>query len=427
MLYNITPEPSSSGTKGSTVPTGSTGITVPPTGSIGTYALPPKIALRASNGKYCNYNKNGNKEMACDSNEIGRLEQFTVENLGEGKYAFKSSEGKYCMNHNGQGENNKMYCSSESIGSWEKFIVEYIGNNQIALKGNTGKYCKVIENDNKMYCTSDSIGITEKFTVETLIEGTTIPFVLPSIIALKGWSGKYCNYNFFTREMACRSNEIGRWEKFSVENLGEGKYAFKSSEGKYCLEHQGENNKMSCRSNEIGPWEKFSVEYIGNNQIALKGHTGKYCLEHQGENNQMSCRSNEIGPWEKFTFETLSFVLPPKIALKGSNGKYCNYNKNGNKEMACDSNEIGKLEEFTVEYIGNNQIKLKYCMKNEMSCTIDSHEQFTVEYIGNNQIALKGQSGKYCKVGGNDNKMYCTSDSIGPWEKFIVIKVNYLN
>ena len=53
---------------------------------------------------------------------------------------------------------------------------------------------------------------------------------------------------------------------------------------------------------------------------------------------------------------------------------------------------------------------------NKMYCnsySIGQWEKFIVEYIGNNQIALKSNYGKYCKVGENDNKMYCTSDTIG--------------
>jgi len=81
-------------------------------------------------------------------------------------------------------------------------------------------------------------------------------------------------------KVLCNRNEVDKWEKFSVEDAGDGKVALRGGRGgKYCADDDVEG--LVCNRNDLGPWERFSVEDAGNGKIALKGGRGKYCAEEK--------------------------------------------------------------------------------------------------------------------------------------------------
>jgi len=81
-------------------------------------------------------------------------------------------------------------------------------------------------------------------------------------------------------KVLCNRNKVDKWEKFSVEDAGDGKVALRGGRGgKYCADDDVEG--LVCNRNDLGPWERFSVEDAGNGKIALKGGRGKYCAEEK--------------------------------------------------------------------------------------------------------------------------------------------------
>jgi len=119
-----------------------------------------------------------------------------------------------------------------------------------------------------------------------------------AVFALKGGrDGKYCADE--STQVVCNRDELKSWEKFLVEDAGDGKIALKGGrDGKYCAD---ESTKVVCNRDELKSWEKFLVEDAGDGKIALKGgRDGKYCAD---ESTKVVCNRDELKSWEKFLVE----------------------------------------------------------------------------------------------------------------------------
>jgi len=123
------------------------------------------------------------------------------------------------------------------------------------------------------------------------------------VFALKGGRGKkYCadddeekvlgRVKRVEGKVLCNRNKVDTWEKFSVEDAGDGKIALRGGRGgKYCAD---DVEGVVCNRNTLGDWEKFSVEDAGDGTIALKGgRSGKYCADEK-DKNAVVCDRNTL-------------------------------------------------------------------------------------------------------------------------------------
>jgi len=123
--------------------------------------------------------------------------------------------------------------------------------------------------------------------------------LVPGVVAMRGGkNNKYCA-DEGDKGIICNRNWNRGWEKFTVEDAGDGKIALKGGkDGKYCAD---DSDKVICNRNWNRGWEKFTVEDAGDGKIALKGgRAGKYCAD---EGNKVICNRDRIGTLEKFTVE----------------------------------------------------------------------------------------------------------------------------
>jgi hypothetical protein len=224
----------------------------------------------------------------------------------------------------------------------------------------------------------------------------------------------------------CNRGGIDKWERFSIKDAGDGKFALIGGQNsKYCADEGA--GGIKCNRDAIGQWEKFTVSNSLDGTIALKGgKDGKYCAD---ENELIKCDRNTIGDWERFIVKDARPMKPGTVvALEGGNDSlYC---ADEGDKIKCDRNSIGQWEKFTVVDGGGILLGLKggknnkYCSDegNNVICNrnhLAAWEKFRVDMGSDDEVALRGgQTGKYCADEGN--KIICNRDHKSTWETFIV-------
>jgi hypothetical protein len=117
-------------------------------------------------------------------------------------------------------------------------------------------------------------------------------FDLSSVVSLKSHHGKYLSAQS-NGSAQWNRDQVGGWEKISLEEAGNGKYGLKSVHNKYLSAQP--NGSVEWNRDKLDIWETWTVEEIGNN-IALKSYHGKY-LSAQPD-GRVEVNSNAIGQWE---------------------------------------------------------------------------------------------------------------------------------
>jgi len=103
--------------------------------------LSPRISLKtsgSSTAKYVCAENGGGESVVVDRDVQGEWEIFTLIDLGNNKFALKSSNGHYLCAENGGG--GKVIADRTAIGSWETFTLNNMGNNRVSLQADNGKY-----------------------------------------------------------------------------------------------------------------------------------------------------------------------------------------------------------------------------------------------------------------------------------------------
>lgn len=116
-------------------------------------------------------------------------------------------------------------------------------------------------------------------------------------------------------------------------------FGFKSHFGKYMSAQP--NGTMECNRDQLFGWEKFTVEDAGEGKVGLKSFHGKY-LSAQPDGRLQVNRDWLFG-WEKFTLEEQD----GKVGLKGAHGKYISAQPDGS--IACDRSWLQAWELFSKE------------------------------------------------------------------------------
>lgn len=124
------------------------------------------------------------------------------------------------------------------------------------------------------------------------------------IIALRAnANGRYvCADNSGESPLIARSFSVGLWEKFVIEDAGNGQVALKAvvNNDYVCADNSGSSPLIANRST-AGDWEKFTIEAAAGGKIALKANAnGKYVCAEDSGNGNLIARSDSIGAWEKF-------------------------------------------------------------------------------------------------------------------------------
>lgn len=97
------------------------------------------------------------------------------------------------------------------------------------------------------------------------------------------------------------SDQVGTWESFTFEDLGNGKLAIKAFDGHYLTLDSYLVGTLKASSHEINAASSFTLVELGNNKIALKADNGKYLRADFGGGVGLSAASSSIGNHQTFT------------------------------------------------------------------------------------------------------------------------------
>ncbi len=103
--------------------------------------------------------------------------------------------------------------------------------------------------------------------------------------------------------VAANRTKVGRWETFTMEELGNNKVALKTHTGHYLSAKDGGGSTLAANRTKIGRWETFTKIDLGNNKIALKTHTGHYVVAENNNGNIVNANRTRRGSLETFTVE----------------------------------------------------------------------------------------------------------------------------
>ncbi|WP_010182995.1 choice-of-anchor Q domain-containing protein [Aquimarina agarilytica] len=133
-----------------------------------------------------------------------------------------------------------------------------------------------------------------------------IPF--GKIIWLKANQGKagyvVAERNLTDAPLKANRNRLGQWEKFRVENAGNGKVHLKAlANNKYVQARINDNGKMLASTNNKLGWETFTWESKGNGKVALKAFNNKYVQARLNlATKELAAIADTARDWETFNW-----------------------------------------------------------------------------------------------------------------------------
>ncbi|KAL2613694.1 hypothetical protein R1flu_025386 [Riccia fluitans] len=98
------------------------------------------------------------------------------------------------------------------------------------------------------------------------------------------------------------------WEKFLIEDSGDGTYSIKSNaHGTYIRAYEGGGGSRVDMQTQVGPWEKFTLEQLPGCWAMKTAHSTYLRAEAGGAGAQMD-QQTQVGPWEEFVINVESAV-----------------------------------------------------------------------------------------------------------------------
>ncbi|MEA5566032.1 bluetail domain-containing putative surface protein [Anabaena sp. UHCC 0399] len=94
---------------------------------------------------------------------------------------------------------------------------------------------------------------------------------------------------------------IGDWEKFRVEDDGNGNIALRTHHNRFVSANFWPSWNIDGFASTIDNWEKFRVVDAGNGKIALRTHHNGYISARNDSSWNINGQPSAIGDWEKFT------------------------------------------------------------------------------------------------------------------------------
>lgn len=218
----------------------------------------------------------------------------------------------------------------------------------------------------------------------TTTEPPTVPHSkLPKKVILKSTHGKYMVAELAGGIFANR-DWADNWEKFDLEDLGNGTVALRTYHKKFITVDMLGN--LIATSPSITPDAKLRIERNHDGSIAiLTAYNRYFCAEPSG---LMIANRKDHSSWEHFEVVDMADTWPGHVAVKSHAGKYLRAYPDGS--LNADGH-----------------------------WPLDTWEEFQVAHWMSNAVSLRCDHGEYVKVSGTDGLVHVSEDS-SLAEKFTV-------
>jgi hypothetical protein len=189
---------------------------------------------------------------------LNAWEQFTVHKLSKGKYSFETHHKAYLSA--GKDGSHKQH---PSIGDCETFEV-------VLIHKETNKKNKLSKLDGK-------------------------------VVGLRSMHGSYLSAN--KDGVISHQVILTNSEKFTVEKLNQGKFAFKSDNGTYLCANTGWNVDEFCLQPHCKGWEAFEFIDLAKGMFAIKTAHGKFVSAVK--DTAQLVQKPQVKEWESWRIEIL--------------------------------------------------------------------------------------------------------------------------
>jgi len=97
--------------------------------------------------------------------------------------------------------------------------------------------------------------------------------------------------------------DAAKAEVFEKVKQPNGKWAIKTSKGKFITDERGKGNNIYANRNIAYDWESFEIIRTEPAKINLKASSGKFICADQAVGNILVANRDAAGDWETFTVE----------------------------------------------------------------------------------------------------------------------------
>jgi len=97
--------------------------------------------------------------------------------------------------------------------------------------------------------------------------------------------------------------DAAKAEVFEKVKQPNGKWAIKTSKGKFITDERGKGNIINANRNSANDWELFEIVRTEPSKINLKASSGKFICADQAGGNKLTANRDGAGDWETFTIE----------------------------------------------------------------------------------------------------------------------------
>jgi len=335
------------------------------------------VHLVTPNGKYLSAGQKG--ELEASLTEAGKNEQWSIEALDDGRWAFKSSYGYYL----GAKSEQEVHAFGRSYeADSEKWTIWFAEHPQVVIRHNARSAYVHLEGT-------------------TLNANDPIPWGVEALVTIGNQNGRYSlqssNGKYLTSNGEL-SDTVTEEAKFILV-IKDDQVAFKTKNGKY-LQASGSNGKVHAKQNEITKNELFSLE-DSHPQVTLQ-NSGKYVTWKQGHDVK-AIHEEKITDKEIFQMEIHrgDGLANARWSFRNEKGAYLII-KDGSF-FTGEKQERTEAAWFNVEWRGaaialkaNNG---KYLIRKPngaitaSSDTVDDSALFTFNLINRPQLVLRSEFG----------------------------------
>uniref|UniRef100_A0AC35FE03 Uncharacterized protein n=1 Tax=Panagrolaimus sp. PS1159 TaxID=55785 RepID=A0AC35FE03_9BILA len=196
-------------------------------------------------------------------------------------------------------------------------------------------------------------------------------------------------------------HDIKEMVRIHLDNPKKKHVFVRGNNGKYISGENGEHYMKCDRDVPLG-WEKFIIEDVGNGKISLKS-MNKYVSSENGD-DAMTCNRKNADSWEFFEMIEND---DGTFAFKGNNGKFVS-SENGKKPIGCYVSAINEWEKFHIEHIKSpsEEVQMQWKMYiehftklwNKYDSAINAKKNMNPEnYYYSKAITIKHEGNEYIK------------------------------
>lgn len=379
------------------------------------YGAPAKIrqvGLRTSDGCFLKAENEGGGKLSSRGNGIFPWETFELIDLGNSQVALRARNGDFVAAET----DTTLSANRAQLGPWERFTMTNQVGGGVTLRTAHGKYVSA-------QCTTTIVGSNDGGQPSNQFQ---IIDLEDTPIALKATNGRFLVTKVTPTATGTR---IFRDESLFLVQLGNGKVALRSRDGRYARAINGGGGAVAFDSPGLGTHETYTLQTMpGEFQVAFKALSGHW-LAIDGSGRLVASATSA----QPFMFTALA---GERLALRAFNGQFVQAVQGGGYDVKAVGSAAGEWETFFLVRLGGGKVALRNAqgmyVTAEPSGTassngllysradwIDTWERFTLSGTSSRSCLKAESTNLYVAAeGGGGRELVANRSACADWEGF---------